>query len=427
MAESAPYSTMTGDDFAGNGKDTSARKLFSTATTSASPTHRAPAGGSNNNGAGTNGGPFAPRTNTQQASKSLLGQDYKPPTKEKFAKRGAVKIVPAEDKAHKVKLGEEAARQAESHDRKHKEAKETKQEAFPSVEDAKEPEGETRRCRDAEIKMADKDALQSEKGIQKLASQSGQAYGTSGNVVVTANPGNGGSQSSKKHAAETLSLENNASSAERSDFLTNSGRRICISNLPAGASDKDIHQLIEQKTNTGQSIETITVFRRPNGQPGYALVDVSTPKDASHIVKWMTDERLFGWPIDMRMAHNLSQDVVDKLLETGSATLVLAHEKHSMKEIGKTATCRYWNLGHCRNGVNCKYLHGIDVEGSSPDTMQPRGHTNGRRNGAQHGRRNYNFDNIPLPAEDGEEEASGSILGASVYRSTALRVITDDF
>ncbi|KAL1614001.1 hypothetical protein SLS54_010071 [Diplodia seriata] len=418
---------MTGDDLAGNGKDTSAGKLFSTTTTSASPTHRAPSGGSNNNGARTNGGLLAPRANTQQASKSLLGQDYKPPTKEKFAKRGAVKIVPAEDKAQKAKLGEEVARQAENHDRKHKEAKEAKQEAFSSVEDAKEPEGETRRCRDAEIKMADKDALQSEKGIQKLAAQSGQAYGASRDVVVTAHPGNGDSQPIKKHAAERLSLEVNVSSAERSDFLVNSGRRICISNLPVGASDKDIHQLIEQKTNTGQSIETITVFRRPNGQPGYALVDVSTSKDASHIVKWMTDERLFGWPIDMRMAHNLSQDAVDKLLETGSATLMPAHEKPSMEEVGKTAICRYWHLGHCRNGANCKYLHGIAVDGLSPDTTQPRGRTNGRRNGAQHGRRNYNFDNIPLPAEGGEEEASGSIFGTSVYRTTALRVITDDF
>lgn len=53
--------------------------------------------------------------------------------------------------------------------------------------------------------------------------------------------------------------------------------------------------------------ESITIFRRPNGQPGYALVDAAKDKDALHIVKWMTDERLFGWPVDMRMAHELSK------------------------------------------------------------------------------------------------------------------------
>ncbi|OJD32434.1 nudix hydrolase [Diplodia corticola] len=420
---STPSSATVSNDIVAHGKVASVENSHLATTASATTALRAPPGSSNINGNRTNGNSFVPRTGFQQANKSLLGQDYKPPTKEKLVKRGAVKMVLAEDKGAKAKVESEAARQPEKHESKHKEANKVKQEVRPGGENAKkEPEAESRRCGDTEIKMADGNAVQSEKGSQKLADQSNQVPAVGKGTKLATNLSNGDSQSGEEHVAKKPSSAKNALNAKPSDFLSNEGRRICISNLPVSATDKDIRQLIETKANAGESIESITIFHRPKGQPGYALVDVFMRMDASHIVKWMTDERLFGWPINVRMAHDLNKDVVDKLLETGSATSMLAHERPSMEEgAGKVATCRYWRSGHCRNGVSCKYLHGIAEGGSSP-----RGGQNGRRNGSHPGKRNYNFDNIPLSAEDGDQETSGSILGSSVYRSTALRVATDE-
>lgn len=53
-------------------------------------------------------------------------------------------------------------------------------------------------------------------------------------------------------------------------------------------------------------------------------------------------------------------------------------------------------------------------------------YSNARRDGVQRAKRNYNFDNIPLRAEGPGEESGGSIFGTSVYRPTALRVITGE-
>lgn len=90
---------------------------------------------------------------------------------------------------------------------------------------------------------------------------------------------------------------------------------------------------------------------------------------------------------------------------------------------GRTVTCRYWLLGDCRNGANCKFFHGLAGGGSPSDTMK---YSNARRDGVQRAKRNYNFDNIPLRAEGPGEESGGSIFGTSVYRPTALRVITGE-
>lgn len=90
-------------------------------------------------------------------------------------------------------------------------------------------------------------------------------------------------------------------------------------------------------------------------------------------------------------------------------------------------TCRFWLQGHCRKGVDCKFTH----ESSSGSNLLPnrkvaRRHYSVHHHGLASGKRNYNFSNIPLPAEYENGEGEASIFGTSVYRPTALRILTDD-
>ncbi|KAB2570060.1 hypothetical protein DBV05_g11273 [Lasiodiplodia theobromae] len=421
-------SPLADHDLATRGNVASAENSHQSSAASTSIPHPPRLNVSNIGGGVATGSPLTPFTNAQHhhSNRSLLGQDYKPPTKERIAKRGAVKIVPTSTPtttamtaatgksmalgATAIHSKEHASVQAEDHNRKHADGNEAPADAH---------------CRYyAEVKKVEEGPLQREKDAEEFAIHNAQAHGTSENMAIVARPSDGDIQTNKSFDAKKISSGSNGPDAVRNDFLVNSGRRICMSNLPSGANDKDIQELVEKKANAGQSIESITIFRRPNGQPGYALVDAAKDKDALHIVKWMTDERLFGWPVDMRMAHELSKEAVDKLLETGSSTLMLAHEKTSMDDsAGRTVTCRYWLLGDCRNGANCKFFHGLAGGGSPSDTMK---YSNARRDGVQRAKRNYNFDNIPLRAEGPGEESGGSIFGTSVYRPTALRVITGE-
>lgn len=53
--------------------------------------------------------------------------------------------------------------------------------------------------------------------------------------------------------------------------------------------------------------EHIAIFHRSDGRPGYALVDFADPKDAKHVVTWMSNEKLFGWPVNLRLARELNK------------------------------------------------------------------------------------------------------------------------
>lgn len=263
-AESAPViapvsrSPLADHDRATRGNVASTENSHQSSTTSKSIPYPPRLNASNTGGAVATSSPLAPLTSAQHnhSNKSLLGQDYKPPTKEKIAKRGAVKIVPtstptttamAAATGKSMALGataihskEHASMQADDHNRKHAGENNIQAEA---------------RCRyDAEVKKAEEGPLQREKNAEEVVIQNAQAHGTAENIAIAARPSDGDSQTNKSFDAKEFSSVSNGPDSVRNDFLVNSGRRICMSNLPSGANDKDIQELIEKKANAGQSV-----------------------------------------------------------------------------------------------------------------------------------------------------------------------------
>lgn len=384
---------------------------------------------SNTDGGSVSGNMVAPPATSQRNKKSLLGQDYTPPSSEKIARRAAVKIVPASTitptprntghtplpKKGSSKTKEEAAP-----------LNHTEETAQRKQEDVKQSEEQKHSGVAAE--QAEEDVLRDVQENLEATTEKGHAQPDVDDMATNNKQGDNHLQSDKDTVMKDYSPEGDTPAAEPADFFANSGRRICISSLPSGADRKDIWDLIEKRAGLGNNIETIAIFRRPDGRPGYAFVDFADTKDALHIVKWMDNEHLFGWPINLRMARDLSKVNIDDLINDGSANPQLKNEASKIDEDNRSSTsCRYWLQGHCRNGVACTFAHGSYVQRSFSASKLSRPQSVTRHQGLSGNKKPYNFSNIPLPADGDDEEVGASIFGTSVYRPTALRIITDDF
>ncbi|GME65076.1 Nudix hydrolase [Neofusicoccum parvum] len=363
--------------------------------------------------------PVNPRGIAQTSSKSLLGQGYRPPSKEKIAKRGAVRIVPlnppgasfstAVQKSHSGQHGETSQDTVRLAAEAEAEASKSKQEAAKLAEEgqrkreaAKKAEEDARRREEQTMKETKENTCRYEEEATKAAAEQLHARNAADDPLTSDN----GGQATKKRPANATSCQPDMPTAEREDFSINSGRRICISNLPSGADRKDIHELIDKKANAGGAIEHIAIFHRSDGRPGYALVDFADPKDAKHVVTWMSNEKLFGWPVNLRLARELNKVTIDELINTGLAPFMTTLETPGAEKAAhNTTSCRYWLAGHCRNGVNCSQFKA-------------------RRETPQRSKRNYDF-GMPLPDEFDDGESGASIFGTNVYRPTALRMAYD--
>lgn len=201
--------------------------------------------------------PAQPRSNIPRDNNSLLGQGYQPPSKEKVAKRGAVKIVPATTSGATSRVAIESSSLKEvAYKRKQEAAEQMKEQESEREIAKKKAEDEVHRRRleeEAAVAKADADVQRHEEATAKAAAEKAYAGEVANGLALSTQSGHGGHQSSKESGA-TGSSEQPFSPAAKMDFFVNPGRRICISNLPPGATREDIHEFIEKKANAGASM-----------------------------------------------------------------------------------------------------------------------------------------------------------------------------
>ncbi|KAK8177237.1 hypothetical protein IWX90DRAFT_12124 [Phyllosticta citrichinensis] len=191
--------------------------------------------------------PFSVTKPTQDnhAGKSLLGQSYQAPSKEKFATVPAVKMVRSEPQKQNADL----------HGRP-------------------EPSG---------VKLKDKEKENSPIVSSKTDDLAPPAGGAEQKAVVS-------------NGEEGLAR-----------FSDDSGRRVCLANVPPGTSKTDVRDMLVSQASAKVSLEDITVYSFQGSRPSYALVEAENEQEAGRIAIWIDRECLFGWPISARVVRTMTK------------------------------------------------------------------------------------------------------------------------
>lgn len=197
----------------------------------------------------------APLATSQRNKKSLLGQDYTPPSNEKIARRAAVKIVPASTITPTPSNTEHTPLPKKGPSKTKEEAaplNHTEETAQRKQENVKQSEEQKHSGVAAE--QAEEDALRDVQENLEATTEKDHAQPDIDDMATNNKQGDNHFQSDKDTVMKDYSPEGDTPAAEPADFFANSGRRICISSLPSGADRKDIRDLIEKRAGLGNNM-----------------------------------------------------------------------------------------------------------------------------------------------------------------------------
>ncbi|KAK7512217.1 hypothetical protein IWZ03DRAFT_53353 [Phyllosticta citriasiana] len=302
-------------------------------------------------------------------SHSLLGQSYKPPSKEKFAKLPAVTLVrTSQGPSNKGEVlnGTKAEGQPVAHAIDLSSTNRASQDKTAG----KSLLGQTYQAPSTErfatvpaVKIVRSEPQKQDDADNGKPELSGVKLSVKENVS-TAPPKTDKQVPVARGVEEKAIVENGDEGIAR--FSDDSGRRVCLANLPPGTSKTDIHDLLVSKASAKVSIENIGVCNFEGPRPNYALVEAQSEQEASRIAIWIDRECLFGWPISARVVRTMTKDQVNTVLQGETMDSPDTLESSTEDDAPRWATttpqtnvipCRFWEQGFCRNGSDCIFSH----------------------------------------------------------------------
>ncbi|KAF2141681.1 uncharacterized protein K452DRAFT_32201 [Aplosporella prunicola CBS 121167] len=196
--------------------------------------------------------PSQSKSRASASNNSLLGQTYKPPSKEKIAKRGAVKIVSAMPTGEGIDSAISANPAASL--------------ASPIVQSCTPPVSEDISHHAKDVKMAkesedsvhhrvtEENGTKTEKELPVREAKETAKSGVAGTSFISRNSNVTQDQNHKPSQPDVRSMPSTPSSTDHAEelkrFFVNANRRLCLSNLPAATTEADIRELLQKKANT---------------------------------------------------------------------------------------------------------------------------------------------------------------------------------